>query len=246
MRRLAFPFVVVAIGLGLFALSGRSTTPRSPNASVGTSVPTRDALPNAKAKLASDALPAKVNLDVPFTSQAPFGVWDEAHNEGCEEASALMVARFWLKQPISGPAEADREILAIEKWETEHLGFWEDTSAADTVKFIEGYWPQLTAEVKPLNSADDLKAEIGRGSPVIVPTNGRLLGNPNYRAPGPRYHMLVVKGYDGRGFITNDSGTRKGAEYRYSGATILRAAHDWQGHDVADGPKVMIVVRPKA
>lgn len=245
MRRFAFPLVVVAIGLGLFALSGRGTTPRSPNVNVGTSAPTNAVLPNANAALVSDTLPAKVNLEVPFTSQAPFAVWDNAHNEGCEEASSLMVARFWLKQSISGPAEADREILAIERWETENLGYWQDTSAADTAKFIEGYWPSLTAEVKPLNSADDMKNEIGKGFPVIVPTNGRLLGNSNYRAPGPRYHMLVVKGYDSKGFITNDSGTRKGANYRYSGSTILNAAHDWQGHEVADGLKVMVIIRPR-
>lgn len=243
MRRFAFPIAALAVGLALFGFANRG--PARTNLNQGSAPVSSAVLPNANAAVESAALPEKVNLAVPFTSQAPFGVWDEAHNEGCEEASTLMVARFWLKQSISGPAEADREILAIEKWETEHLGFWQDTSAADTVKFIEGYWPQLSAEVKPLATADDLKAEIGKGFPVIVPANGRLLGNPNYRSPGPRYHMLVVKGYDGKGFITNDSGTRKGAEYRYSGATILKAAHDWQNHEVADGPKVIIVVRPK-
>lgn len=250
MRKFAYP-IAALLAAGALVLLGPHFRGGAANTSTGirtytnASANTNAAPLTSNANLAANPIPAKVNLAVPFTSQAPFAVWDPPHNEGCEEASSLMVARFWQKQPITGPDDADREILAIEKWETEHLGFWEDTSAADTVKFIEGYWPTLSAEVKPLNSADDLKAEIGRGFPVIVPANGRLLGNPNYRSPGPRYHMLVVKGYDGKGFITNDSGTRKGAEYRYSGATILKAAHDWQGHEVADGAKVMIVVRPK-
>ncbi len=245
MRRFNFPLVTLALGavLVVFSYHRAPVTPTTTNTAGTPAV--NAVLPNANASVAENPIQASANPAVPFTSQAPFGVWELAHDEGCEEASSLMVARFWLKQPITGPSDADREILAIEQWETAHLGYWQDTSAADTVKFIQGYWPGLTAEVRPLNSTDDLKPLLAAGFPVIVPTNGRLLSNPHYQDPGPRYHMLVVKGYDAKGFITNDSGTRFGADYHYSAATLFTAAHDWQGHEVADGAKVMIIIRPK-
>ena len=37
-----------------------------------------------------------VNLEVPFTSQAPYAIWDELHNEACEEA-ALITVNHYLK-----------------------------------------------------------------------------------------------------------------------------------------------------
>jgi hypothetical protein len=255
MRRYSFPIALVLSGTLLVAIASRQNSAQSTNTNIGSAAINTNAANTNSAASNTNSTPAntntatvaaKVNLAIPFTSQAPYAVWDPPHNEGCEEASTFMVAKFWLKEKISGPEEADKAILAIEKWETEHLGYWEDTNAADTVKFINGYWPTLSAEVKPLSSMDDVKRELSAGNPVIIPTNGRLLGNPYYTSPGPRYHMLVMKGYDSKGFITNDSGTRRGADYRYSGSTVFNAAHDWQGHEVADGAKVYILIRPKA
>jgi hypothetical protein len=72
---------------------------------------------------------------------------------------------------------------------------------------------------------------------------GRQLGNPNYKQPGPLYHMLVIKGYKKNGdFITNDSGTRKGADYIYQADVIMQAMHDWNGGKVKTGKKVMLIV----
>jgi hypothetical protein len=39
--------------------------------------------------------------------------------------------------------------------------------------------------------------------------------------------MLVLTGYDGDTFITNDSGTRRGAGYRYPYGVLEKAAGDW-------------------
>lgn len=39
-------------------------------------------------------LPAEVNLDVPFTSQAPYKNWHHPYQDFCEEASALMAVRY--------------------------------------------------------------------------------------------------------------------------------------------------------
>jgi hypothetical protein len=73
----------------------------------------------------------------------------------------------------------------------------------------------------------DIIANVRAGRPVIVPLAGRLLGNPNYVAPGPIYHMLVVKGVtDGGDIITNDVGTRHGHNYVYAPSVFLNAMHD--------------------
>ena len=70
-----------------------------------------------------------------------------------------------------------------------------------------------------------------------------MLGNPYYKQPGPIYHALVLKGYtkDGK-FITNDPGTKRGADYLYDPQVILNAMHEWNSGDVEHGRKMAIVV----
>ena len=71
----------------------------------------------------------------------------------------------------------------------------------------------------------DLKSYISSGLPVVTPTDGQLLGNPNFRGDGPEYHMLVITGYDDQKgiFITNDPGTKNGEKYTYKYQTLLDA-----------------------
>ena len=60
---------------------------------------------------------------------------------------------------------------------------------------------------------------------------------------GPLYHMLVVKGYTKDGtIITNDPGTRRGADFLYDPDALFNAVHDWNGGNVNEGAKVMVVV----
>jgi len=77
-----------------------------------------------------------------------------------------------------------------------------------------------------------------------VPAAGRELGNPNFTDPGPLYHMLVVRGYTENNFITNDVGTRKGENYQYKYDVLMNAIHDWNGGDVNNGQRVVIVAWP--
>jgi hypothetical protein len=71
------------------------------------------------------------------------------------------------------------------------------------------------------------------GQLLIVPTNGQLLHNPNYTAPGPERHNLVIRGYDSvtKEFITNDPGTRKGEDYRYPENVLFKALSDYPTGD---------------
>src|SRR5947199_2156677 len=65
-------------------------------------------------------LPTSLSIKgVPFTIQAPFQVWDRAHQEYCEAAAVYMVGQYWNndhRQRIP-PAEADATMGRIVAWE---------------------------------------------------------------------------------------------------------------------------------
>ncbi len=189
-------------------------------------------------------LPAEFNLAVPFTSQAPKSIWDEVHEETCEEASSLMAAYYY--DGASGkidPDTAEAALLKIVAFENSYFGYYKDTTASQTANLIEAYF-HLTSDVLQDPTVDDIKTALVAGHPVIVPAAGRQLGNPNFTGEGPLYHMFVVKGYTKTGFIVNDPGTRLGADYFYTFDVVMNAMHDWNDGDVANGAKVIIVVKP--
>jgi hypothetical protein len=191
------------------------------------------------------AIPESINLDVPWISQAPHSNWDMPYQEACEEASMIMVNGFYELKDAITPDQADDEILKLVAYENKVRGDYKDTDAQETAKIIKDYYGYKDVRVLPFKTDDDIKNIIGRGYPVIIPFSGKDLQNPNYRNGGPLFHMLVVKGYTNDGyFITDDPGTRKGKDYVYTLSRIVEAAHDWNGGDVANGRKLMIVVMP--
>ncbi len=190
-----------------------------------------------------DSIPAEINLDVPFTVQAPFGVWDALHDDACEEASVIMSGHFILKKTIPDATYANKEILRIVDWEDKFFGFSKDTNAEKTAEILQKLYGLKNAEAKYDITLDDVRAAVGQGYPVILPLYGRGL-NPYFRAPGPLYHMVVVKGYTPHGqFIVNDPGTKRGKDYAYAADFLFNAIHDWNGGDVLNGKKAMIIVK---
>lgn len=187
-------------------------------------------------------LPYEFNLDVPFTSQAPFAEWDETHEEACEEASVLMVHYFYENMDFSGPEEADREILKFIDFENDFLGFFESTAADELARVLEAYWGYDVDLIYDF-SIDNVKNAVYRGYPVIVPAAGQILDNPHFQDPGPVYHMLVVKGWVGDKFITNDPGTRHGEDWLYEFDHLMNSAHDWNGGAVETGAPVILIMK---
>ncbi|MFA5030314.1 MAG: C39 family peptidase [Patescibacteria group bacterium] len=190
-------------------------------------------------------IPAEFLLDVPFTSQAPKANWDQPYQDACEEASALTVD-FYYKDKTFTPDVADQEILKFVEFEKTYLGFYESTTAAEIARVIRAYLGYTRVDVIENPTADQIKGFIAAGHPVIVPAQGQQLGNPNFTAPGPVYHMFVIRGYTKDQFITNDVGTRKGENYRYDISTVMNAMHDWNGGDVNNGAKRIIVIYPNS
>jgi hypothetical protein len=193
-------------------------------------------------------MPRSYQLDVSFAQQAPFANWDALHEEACEEASMIMADKFYKTQPLD-ESIMEEEIQKLIKWES-GKGYQLDLTAEETVSVLQLYFG-LKAELVSEVTVERIKTEIFKGRLVIIPAAGRLLGNPNFKSPGPIYHMLVIKGWTGSEFVTNDPGTRKGDGYRYNYATLLNAVHDWNpiladggmtDTEMAQGRKVMIAV----
>lgn len=200
-------------------------------------------------KTPEKTLEAKIVLfKVPFTPQAPFGKWsDDRQQDGCEEASALMAVHWARGLPLS-LQQAEQEILALSEFERGRYGGYHDTSAEDTaLRILRGYFEYTTILVRNNITRRDIIDELNNGNLVIVPVNGRKLGNPYYTPPGPIRHQLVVIGYDEKTdeFITNDPGTKRGAGFRYRASVLEGALQDYPtGHKepITSVEKRMIVV----
>lgn len=190
----------------------------------------------------SPGLPAEFNLAIPFTSQAPFAVWDEVHDDACEEVSVMMVDAFFDGRTFT-PQSANEEIYRLVDWQTQNLGHWKDTNAEETARILREKYGYASVRVIYDPTIEMIKREVAQGRPVILPAAGQMLGNRYFRQPGPLYHMLLVRGWTKSGMIiTNDPGTKRGEAYLYDPEVLLNAVHDWNGGDVENGRKVMIVV----
>jgi len=187
-------------------------------------------------------------LDIPFTPQAPFGNWnDKRQEDGCEESSSLMTV-YWARGKSLSMEHALNMIIKISDYEKEKYGEFRDASARDTLeRIIKGYLGFYKAYFKENVTKDDVIAELNKGNAVVVPINGRIIGNPYYTQPGPPRHMLVIRGYDRSRdvFITNDPGTRHGEGWEYNGDRLYYAMRDYKTgfhEDILEIKKVMIVI----
>lgn len=208
------------------------------------SSPPRAQQQSSQASLSSSlasSQPPSLLIKVPFAPQAPFANWDALHEEACEEMSLIMVHHFLEGTPLSRET-AEKEVQDMIAWEREN-GYADDVTAEQLGVIAEalyGYRVRVLTDV----AAEDLRVELSKGHPIIIPVAGRSLKNPFFSGDGPWYHVLVVTGYDERGFITNDPGTRHGEQYWYKSDVLMNALHDWTGvkEEIATGAKNALVV----
>lgn len=171
------------------------------------------------------AIPPTLQLTVAFTPQAPTANWDELHNEACEEASAIMANAYFTGITSLPPAIVEKQIDKLTKWQQDQFGYHLSINTQEAAQMIEANYG-LHAEIVTI-SEQTIKQALADGKLVLIPANGQMLGNPNYKQPGPIYHMFVITGYNTKQFITNDPGTRNGYNYKYSYATIEAANGNW-------------------
>ncbi len=191
-----------------------------------------------------EELPEEYNLKVPFVRQAPFDDWSMPFKEGCEEASILAVHYWYQGLDSVSQQKMKDDIIAAVDWQLDYFGSHKDLTAAETVELIQEYYGYQNVELEYDVSLEDIKQAVYSGYPVIVPAAGREMGNVNFQTPGPLYHMTVIKGWTKNGsIITNDPGTRRGADYIYNPDKLYNSIHDWNNGDVNNGRKAMIVIK---
>ncbi len=189
-----------------------------------------------------------INQPVPFTVQAPFGNWaDDRQQNACEETSVIM-AMAWANKTSLIKTTALKQILAIAAWEQKNYGNYVDTDATSTAeRLLTGYFNYKNWKIKTTIKLPDLISILSQGKLILAPCNGQKLHNPHFQQPGPLQHMLVIKGYDDqtKEFITNDPGTKFGADYRYPATVLYNALRAYPtGHHlpITGNEKTIIIV----
>lgn len=171
---------------------------------------------NAIALIKGELLPAapnKVTLDVPFVSQR--GSDADISNNDCGAASLLMLTRFAMKSrgflvPDVPTVDDIIPYTPLGANPAGLLNFTDLTALAKRLGFTAVYKSGLTP--------DALRRQLDTNTPVMV-----LLDYSVYYLAGAKIpHLLVVSGYDGDEFITQDPYLR-GANVRVSAATLEAA-----------------------
>jgi hypothetical protein len=192
----------------------------------------------------SGALPEQLNIEVPFYTQAPTGNWDYPWQDACEEASVALIANVYLNKNWTRD-EFNAELLALVDWQGKNDMDYHDTTVAETAEFMKvNYGLESIVHENP--TFENIQKILADGHLIIGGFAGKQLYNPNFTNGGPIYHMLVIKGYDSakQQIVTNDVGTRNGADYVYSWTVMENALHDWNPTDINAGAKLILEVLP--
>ncbi|MCG8569955.1 MAG: C39 family peptidase [Spirochaetes bacterium] len=191
-----------------------------------------------------DQLPQYLNIKLPFYPQAPYADWSLPYQEACEEASVLLAANLFNHLRLNR-SSFNNELLKIVAWENKEFGDYKHTSVEQTAWMVNQYF-QLKTKIHENPTIEDIAHIISKGNLIVAPCAGKLLENPYFINGGPRYHMIVIKGYDLEKnlIITHDVGTKRGADFTYSWTSLSEAIHDWHDQDMSLGKKLIIEVYP--
>lgn len=184
-------------------------------------------------------IPQKINLAVPFTSQAPEKNWDEPWQDACEEAAVLMLDAYYKDYKLSTLFSKD-EILKMVNWE-ENVNGWGRSIEIEKIQSLIQYYSKRSAHLIENPTVEQIKQYLAAGTPVYVVADGKLLPNPHFQNGGPAYHALIIRGYTEDSFITNDPGTQFGENYMYKYNDLMKSIRDWNMGDVKNGRRVVLV-----
>ncbi len=191
-----------------------------------------------------------VQLDIPYINESPDGSWTGPWKNACEEASIAMIENFYLGKKDVTIKEAMNFMSVLFTKQNQIWGSNADADAARSTKLIDEY-TNYNAVIKDNPTIEEIKTELQRKRPVIIPVYGKTLKNSNipFLATGSYYHMMIIIGYDDetQEFITNDTGDIKtGANHRYKYGTIMDSLHDFNfAEHKANGPAKAIFTYPK-
>ena len=184
-------------------------------------------------------------LKISFTSQSPFGDWSQPWQDACEESSLVMVDSFYHDRELNNDI-AEQAILNVLKMKEKYYGVSLDENAEQIAGMINNFF-SWEARVVENATLEQMKKELDEGRPIILPTDGKQLNNPNFLNGGPDYHVIVLSGYNEKKkvFISQDPGTQKGHNYEYSYQTIMSAMHDFLPNNQTKNAKRLAVFTNK-
>ena len=188
-------------------------------------------------------IPETADIAVPYAAQAPFSNWT-VHEESCEEAALLMYHEFLLGTAYQNnkipDAAGDTVMRDMKSWQIKNYGSEADLSIDVLGKFAADYYG-LKSTVKNNITELDIKKAISAGSPVLLPVMTHSLQNTMY-GPYSVYHILLIKGYDATGVITNDAGVGNGQNHHYDW-NILWQAIDAQTAKMNQGRTMLVLTK---
>ena len=184
-------------------------------------------------------------LIVSFTSQSPFGDWSQPWQDACEESSLVMVDSFYHDRTLNNSI-AEQAILNVLKMKEKYYGASLDENAEQIADMVNKFF-SWEARVVENPTLDQMKKELDEKRPIILPTDGKQLKNPNFLNGGPDYHVIVLSGYNEKKkvFVSQDPGTKKGHNYEYSYETIMSAMHDFLPNNQTKNAKKLAVFTNK-
>lgn len=182
-----------------------------------------------------------INLDVPYTSQAPERIWTQPWQDACEEAAILMLDAYYRGYGLSALYAKD-ELQKLVNWE-EDRG-WEPSISIEKIKIILQEYYKVTRPIRIISNPTvaDIKALVAAGKPVLAVADGHALPNPYYSNGGPAYHAFIIRGYTTGKFITNDPGVNRGKDFVFPIDAVMDSLHDWNDGDVTRGTPVVLVI----
>jgi len=177
------------------------------------------------------AKPNKISLDVPYINEAPDGNFSGNWKNACEEASMIMVEKYYLGEKTVGVNEAKAAMQLLFDYQDRLYGSNVNSDAQRTKDIIDNNL-HYTATIIENPSIEQLKQQIQKKQPVITLHYGFTLHNPNipFAVNGSYYHQMVLIGYDDttKEFITNDDGDQKyGPSHRYGYDLFMSSLHDY-------------------
>lgn len=184
-------------------------------------------------------------LVVNFTSQSPFGDWNQPWQDACEEASLVMVDSFYHHRELNSSIAA-QAILNVIKMKEKYYGASLDENAEQMADMVNRFF-SWEARVVENPTLEQMKKQLDEKQPIILPVDGKRLKNPNFLNGGPDYHVIVLSGYNEKKkvFVSQDPGTKKGHNYEYSYDIIMSAMHDFLPSDQTKNSKQVAIFTNK-
>jgi hypothetical protein len=193
------------------------------------------------------ALPNYYLIKTAFIPQAPEKKWDQPWQDSCEEA-ALLTVDYYYKNLHPDVSTIKQDILNMITFETSQ-NMTHDINL-NQMSLVAKDYLSYNSEILVNPNIQDLKDQIVKDLPVVVPANGKILYQENkyFKNGGPYYHNLVILGFDDskQQFIVHDVGTQFGAYFHYSYDLLIESIHDFPDsgvkEDINSGTKQVLIL----